>query len=38
MYQILLTNRAIKDLEKLGPSDKERIGNKLSSMKKDPFY
>lgn len=37
MNQILLTNKAIKDLEKLEPVIKERIGNKLAILKSDPF-
>lgn len=37
MFQVLLTDRAIKDLEKLEPIMRKRIGNKLTILMKDPF-
>ncbi len=37
MYKILLTKRAIKDLEKLDNSVKEHIGSKLKILMEDPL-
>ena len=37
MYKILLTKRALKDLEKLDTDTKIRIGDKLKILTNDPF-
>ena len=36
MYRILLTKRALKDLEKIDIDAKTRIGNKLKILMNDP--
>ena len=37
MYKILLTKRALNDLEKFERNIKMRIGEKLKSLTSDPF-
>jgi len=37
MYRILLTKRALKDLEKIDAETKTRIGNKLKILINDPL-
>jgi len=37
MYKILLTKRAIRDLERIDSKEKIRIGNKLKILLTDPF-
>ena len=37
MYKILITKRALKDLEKFDTNTKIRIGEKLKSLTSDPF-
>lgn len=37
MYKIIITDRAIKDIEKLDIAEKKRIGEKLKLYAADPF-
>ena len=37
MYEIILTNRAIKDLDSLDPDTRRRIGKKLEEYADNPF-
>ena len=36
-YQLIFTNRAVKDIEKLDGETKKRIGEKLKEYAKDPI-
>lgn len=37
MYKIVITKRAIKDLERIDTDSRKRIGEKLSALVDDPF-
>ncbi len=37
MYKILITKRALKDLEKIGSKEKTRIGDKIKLLTNDPI-
>ena len=38
MYKIVITKRAVKDIEKLTTDVKSQIGIKLNELKNNPFY
>jgi mRNA interferase RelE/StbE len=37
MYKVVLTKKALKDLEKIDATVKTRIGNKLKNLMSDPL-
>lgn len=36
-YRLIYTERAVKDIKKLDPLSKQRLGNTLSRFKQDPL-